>query len=225
MLTGNQLNPLCESLAEGRICGFAPEAIEFILEKTNLNKGMILADIESGSGILASHFLKDANTVYCVEKDKDNRQKAAEKFWKNKNFREVNGDFGNTRLCSKSVDIITCRWNIPGTEQFESISEFRRILKEDGWLVIILNRISEKTIPEKYEKEILKEFYPMGKWEKMVFPFTLKADVCSFSELALREDFGHFPDTTEDDFSSDSKGTGLSRQSASTVVYIGQPGY
>ena len=225
MLTRNQIKPLCEPISGSSICGFAPEAIEFILEKTSLNKGMILADIESGSGILASHFLKDANTVYCVEKDKENRQKAAEKFWKDKNFREVNGDSGNTRLCSKSVDVITCRWNIPGTEQFESISEFRRILKENGWLVIILNYITEKTLPEKYEQEILKVFYPSGNWEKMIFPFTLEAEISALSELALREDFGHFPVNSNNSYPAESEGTRYSRRSASTVVYIGQPGY
>ena len=222
------MNPACESLSRDEcvICGFASEAIDFILEKTCLNKGMILADIESGTGILASHFLKDANTVYCVEKDRENRQRAAEKFWRAKNFREVNGDSENTRLCSKSVDIITCRWNIPQTEQYKSIREFRRILKDTGWLVIMQNRLSgEEDFPDKYEQEILQEFFPSGRWEKMMFPFTLKACYDSLEELALLSKTVCFSEKPDDSPQSDLPENNVSDLSASTVVYIGQPGY
>ena len=77
---------------------YAREAIEYVHEKTDLNKGMILADINSGSGKLAKHFLKLANTVYCVEQDRQLRQIAAERFWKSRNFIEINGTADCTNI-------------------------------------------------------------------------------------------------------------------------------
>ena len=52
---------------------YSSDAIEYIHKRTGLNKGMILADINSGTGNLARHFMKLANTVYCIEPDREKK--------------------------------------------------------------------------------------------------------------------------------------------------------
>ncbi len=230
MYSGNKLNFPCDSVdsvqSESGMCGYAPEAINYILEKTGLNKGMILADIESGTGILAENFLKDANTVYCIERNRTKRQIAAEKFWRDKNFREMNGDSVNTLLGCESVDVITCKLSLSLEDQFSTIREFKRVLKSQGWLVIIQNSLSSEEIyDEMKNRDILQSFYPSGYWERVVFPFVMTTDYTTLPELLYSSGYTWPPEKIYD-LQIDKKNSEIPFQiEASTIVHIGQPCY
>ena len=160
---------------------YSQEAIRYVHEKTRLNKGMILADINAGTGRLAKHFLKQANTVYCIEQNKQFRQIAAERFWKNRNFIEVNGTADQTHIESHAIDVITCGNGMRDCDAHRAIREFRRILKRDGWLVLMENvplidqteirPDGSSSMEHPYSRELMQFYYPGGPWEKKEYYF------------------------------------------------------
>ena len=196
---------------------FSEEAINYVLEKTNLNKGMILADLHSGTGLLAQHFLTEANTVYCVEPDKKKRQQAAEKFWKNRNFIEINGSANHTCLDNNSIDVIICGKGMRDWEERQPLREIKRVLKKNGWLILMENVLSEKNgCSESCISELLPICYPGGIWEKKEFFFTLQTDYSTYLEI-----FGTFPEREEPVKNQNEEG--CITLSACTVLHIGQP--
>lgn len=217
LASGEELRPLCTGW------DYAPQAIAYVHEKTGLNKGMILADINSGTGKLTKHFLKAANTVYCIEQDRQCRQIAAERFWKNRNFIEMNGTAERTGIDSRSIDVIACGDGIRGCDAHGAIREFRRILKPDGWLVFL------ETLPlpaegeqgsasspedDAYSPELMAFYYPGGIWEKKEFQARFlmeKEEAAAFlrrGEERLQEDAPDHPILP-----------------GKTILHIGRPGF
>jgi len=212
---------------------YAPEAIEYVHEKTQLNKGMILADINSGIGKLTKHFLKLANTVYCIEKNKQFRQIAAEKFWKNRNFIEMDGTADSTHIGSQTIDVITCGNGMMDCDAHGAIREFKRILKSDGWLVLIENIPfinGQRVFPSRpsdgmddaYSKELMKFYYPHGPWERKEFHFSVHISKEEIPNL-LRS-FSNEEPTAEmiEIFERSSREEAVDI-SGTTILHIGQP--
>ncbi|OQY33471.1 MAG: hypothetical protein B6241_07870 [Spirochaetaceae bacterium 4572_59] len=212
---------------------YSPDAISYIHERTQLNKGMILADINSGLGRLTKHFLKEANTVYCVESDKRLRQIAAEKFWKNRNFIEINGYADQTCIENQAVDVITCGNGIRDCEEHRAIGEFKRILKNDGWLVLIENFlmdsdsrhciINDLNPEDRYPGDLMKFYYPHGIWERKEYSSYLEADQEEFIRLFHRISYSQVSDdeiiNIFDRFSTNNR----ILLEGKTILLIGQP--
>ncbi|MBN1633571.1 MAG: class I SAM-dependent methyltransferase [Ignavibacteria bacterium] len=117
-----------------------PEGIIGILEKEiHFDESKDIADIGSGTGILSKLFARNGNIVFGVEPNEEMRTKAEKLMFSYFNFISVNGTAENTTLADSSVDIITAaqayHWfNAPKTKQ-----EFKRILRNNGYVVIIFN--------------------------------------------------------------------------------------
>jgi SAM-dependent methyltransferase len=99
----------------------------------------IVADIGSGTGILSAVFLKNGNMVFGVEPNEDMRRIAEANLGSYPNFRSVDGSAESTNLRESSVDFITAGQSFHWFDRPRARKEFRRILRNEGWVVLVWN--------------------------------------------------------------------------------------
>ena len=121
--------------------------IKLLRAECKLVSSSIISDIGSGTGILSRLFLKNRNVVFAVEPNKEMR-KIAEKLLKDySNFKSVDGAAESSNLKDQSVDFITSGQAFHWFHTNKSRKEFSRILKPNGWVVIIWNDRKTDTTP------------------------------------------------------------------------------
>lgn len=119
---------------------YPKEIIPFLKEKHILSNNSVIADIGSGTGILSELFLKEGNKVYGVEPNRDMRKAGEVQLSKYSNFISIKGSAEYSSLDPKSVDIITVGQAFHWFDLEKTRMEFSRILKPNGWVVLIWNR-------------------------------------------------------------------------------------
>ncbi|MFX0026475.1 MAG: class I SAM-dependent methyltransferase [Candidatus Hermodarchaeota archaeon] len=137
---------------------YPPEIVKYLKEIDILKDNSIIADIGSGTGILSEVFLQNGNIVYGIEPNADMR-KAAEKLLETYyNFISIDGSAEDTKLKVKSIDIITVGQAFHWFDIKQTQKEFKRILKQEGYVVLIWNnrKKSGNGFSSEYEKFILK---------------------------------------------------------------------
>ena len=135
-----------------------PEAIISFLESEKvLYKDSIIADIGSGTGILSEIFLKNGNLVFGIEPNIDMRNAAESLLKKYQNFHSIEGSAENTNMEENSINIITVGQAFHWFDQIKARKEFKRILKPEGYVVIIWNNRKRSGIEflEQYEELLL----------------------------------------------------------------------
>lgn len=105
----------------------------------SFSRRSIVADIGSGTGILTELLLKNGNAVFGVEPNEDMRRVAEAKLLHYPRFKSVDGSAESTTLGSNSVDFITAGQSFHWFRLREARAEFRRILRVNGWVVLIWN--------------------------------------------------------------------------------------
>ncbi|MEK6281326.1 MAG: class I SAM-dependent methyltransferase [Acidobacteriota bacterium] len=117
-----------------------PEEIVAILESDcGLMSSSLIADIGSGTGILSEVFLRNGNMVFGIEPNAPMRTAAEQLLTAYESFVSIDGSAEATRLEAHSVDLITAAQAFHWFDRTKSKSEFRRILKPEGWVVLIWN--------------------------------------------------------------------------------------
>ncbi len=138
---------------------YPPEVLQLFRDEMNLQKTSVVADIGAGTGISAKLFLENGNTVVGVEPNAAMRD-AAENYLKEfQHFKTVDGTAENTALDDDSVDFVIAAQAFHWFDKAQTQSEFRRILRDKGFIALIWNE-RELDINEflrDYEK-ILVEF-------------------------------------------------------------------
>lgn len=133
------------------------EIIEFLRAELNLQTDSIVADIGSGTGLSTKLFLENGNTVYGVEPNAAMRA-AAEEFLKDfPNFKSVDGTSENTTLADSSIDFVTAAQAFHWFDAEKTRPEFRRILKPEGFVLLIWNerQLDTNEFLREYEKFLL----------------------------------------------------------------------
>jgi len=119
--------------------GYPKEVIETLKAECGLTVDSVIADIGSGTGILAEIFLQNGNLVYGVEPNREMRE-AGERLLKGyPNFRSIAAKAEATTLDDGSIDFITAGQAFHWFDRAAAKVEFERILKPDGWIVLIWN--------------------------------------------------------------------------------------
>lgn len=119
--------------------GYPREVIDLLAAQCGLTPAAVVADVGSGTGILAELLLQHGNRVYGVEPNREMRQ-AAERLLKNyEAFASIDGKAEATTLETHSIDIITAGQAFHWFDQGRARVEFRRILKLGGWTALIWN--------------------------------------------------------------------------------------
>ena len=108
-----------------RECGLAPESR--------------IADIGSGTGILARLFLQFGCRVFGVEPNAGMRAGAERQFAGEPRFHSVDARAEATTLPDASVDFVTAGQSFHWFDPAAARTEFRRILEPGGWVVLIWN--------------------------------------------------------------------------------------
>lgn len=131
-----------------------PEGLVQKLEEViGLNPSKIIADIGSGTGLSSLPFLNIGYTVIGVEPNKEMREAAEQSFSFFPNYRSVNGSAEKTNLPAKSVDLIFSGQAFHWFNKEKSKTEFSRILKHKGNIVLVWNeRSTGNTFQQEYER-------------------------------------------------------------------------
>jgi SAM-dependent methyltransferase len=137
-----------------------PAAIVDFLESENvLAENAVIADIGSGTGISSELFLKKGYSVFGVEPNKEMREAAEKLLNKYESFTSVPASAEASLLETASVDLIAAGQAFHWFHKTKAGSEFRRILKPDGYAVLMWNDRKTDTTPflREYE-EFLRQY-------------------------------------------------------------------
>lgn len=119
--------------------GYPQGVISLLKDDCGMTEQSVIADVGSGTGILAELFLKNGNTVYGVEPNREMREAGERALRAYTNFRSIDGTAEATTLAGGSVDFVTAGQAFHWFDREEARREFTRILKPGGWAVIIWN--------------------------------------------------------------------------------------
>lgn len=129
--------------------------IDLLGADCGLRSEHVVADVGSGTGILAKLFLENGNRVFAVEPNDEMRQAGEELLSAFEYFASVAGSAEATKLPDASVDFVTVAQAFHWFEPAATRREFLRILRPDGYVVIVWNERLLDTTPFLREYEAL----------------------------------------------------------------------
>ena len=138
--------------------GYPKEILQLFRDEMGLTGLSVVADIGSGTGISARLFLENGNTVYGIEPNEAMRA-AGEEFLKEfPAFKSIDGTSDATGLEDGSVDIVIAAQAFHWFDPARARTEFRRILRKNGYIALIWNERQLDTTPflAEYEQFLLK---------------------------------------------------------------------
>ncbi len=137
---------------------YPASVIDLLKANCGLTQDSIIADVGSGTGILSELFLINGNTVFGIEPNAPMRNFAEQDFQKFRNFVTVEATAEATTLDAASVDFITAAQAFHWFDQAKAKTEFARILKPRGWVVLIWNerRLDSSPFLRDYESLLLR---------------------------------------------------------------------
>lgn len=137
--------------------GYPREMLDFFRDKLNLQRSSVIADIGSGTGISTRLFLENGNKVFGIEPNNLMREAAEEFLQDFPDFKSINGTAENTKLLDNSVDFITAAQAFHWFDKVKVPLEFRRILRDNGHIVLIWNerQLDSNEFLREYEKFLL----------------------------------------------------------------------
>lgn len=162
------------------------EVLDLLESRCGLTAESMVADVGSGTGILTGLLLEMAERVYGIEPNREMREAAERLLRDQSNFTSIPGSAEDTDLLANSVDIIVAGQAFHWFDRPRAKKEFHRILRPDGWVVLIWNERETGSTPflrdyeallrkyamdyqevdhMKISPEILREFYEPGTYE------------------------------------------------------------
>jgi SAM-dependent methyltransferase len=183
--------------------GYPPEIIELLRADCGLQPQHSIADIASGTGIFTRLLLENGNSVFAVEPNAEMRDAASNELKDYPRMTAIAGRAEATTLADSSVDFVTAAQAAHWFDLPRARAEFARILKPEGWCVLIWNerRTSSTPFLRDYEQLLLtygtdykevrhekttatiNEFFAPTRFEERVFNLTQRFD---FAGLAGR---------------------------------------
>ncbi len=137
---------------------YPKEIITYLKKNIGFNEHKIVADIGSGTGISTELFLENGNRVYGIEPNKEMREAGEKYLEKFQYFISVAGTAEDTLLEGDSIDLIVCGQAFHWFNVEKTKNEFKRILKKDGYVILMWNErdIHGKGVLADYEALIKK---------------------------------------------------------------------
>ncbi len=138
--------------------GYPPGVVEVLKSECGLTTNSVVADVGSGTGILTELLLKNGNRVFAIEPNEPMRAVAEEMLKDYPQFESVDGSAEATTLEENTVDVIIAAQAFHWFDREKAKSEFRRILKANGWVVLIWNerRLDSTPFLRAYEDLLLR---------------------------------------------------------------------
>lgn len=143
--------------------GYPVEVIHHLREATGLAPEHVIADVGSGTGLLSRLFLGNGNLVYGVEPNDAMRSEAERVLEAHPDFVSVKGSAENLPLPDSSADYIAAGQAFHWFELAPARREFIRVLRPDGWVVLVWNDrdVSASPLMRGYEdllQEVAEEY-------------------------------------------------------------------
>ena len=137
--------------------GYPLAIVDLLRDECGLTSESIIADVGSGTGKLSELFLNNGNFVIGVEPNAAMRQAAESILVDCKNFRSIDGTAESTTLDNQSVDFVIAGQAFHWFDRPRAKAECARILKRNGWVVVIWNERQTDTTPflQAYEQLLL----------------------------------------------------------------------
>lgn len=137
--------------------GYPAEVLQLLSWECGLQPNHIVADVASGTGLFTRLLLENGNSVFAVEPNAEMREMGARELARYDRLVSVAGTAEQTTLRSASVDFVTAAQAAHWFDLPRTRAEFVRILKPDGWCVLLWNeRLTEATpFLREYEKLLL----------------------------------------------------------------------
>jgi SAM-dependent methyltransferase len=128
--------------------------IDLLRAECGLSANSIVADVGSGTGLLAELFLKAGNRVLGVEPNREMREAGEQLLQGYERFVSIDATAEVTTLPDRSVDFITAGQAFHWFDRERVSVEFARILRSPGWLVLVWNerRIDSTPFLRAYEQ-------------------------------------------------------------------------
>lgn len=130
-----------EAYAKGRP-GYTDESVKQIIELAPENA--VFADIGAGTGKLTKKLADEGCMVYAVEPNADMREQMGKELAIYKNVTIFDGTAEHTKIPDNSVDVITVAHALHWFDIDAFKAEYKRILKENGFVVVVYNHIPGK---------------------------------------------------------------------------------
>lgn len=118
---------------------YPSQVISLLESKYALKPNDTIADIGSGTGISAELFLKNSNSVFAVEPNHDMRLQAERNLSLFPGFKSINGRAEATTLETQCADFVVAAQAFHWFDLKPTRSEFHRIKKPNGFVVILFN--------------------------------------------------------------------------------------
>lgn len=119
--------------------GYPPAVVTWLAAECGLTADAVVADIGSGTGLLARLFLENGNRVLGVEPNQAMREAGEELLRPFARFESVAARAEATTLPAASVDFVTAGQAFHWFDYAAAAQEFRRILRPGGWVVLVWN--------------------------------------------------------------------------------------
>ena len=128
--------------------------IDLLAAECGLMPDSIVADIGSGTGLLSELFLKAGQRVWGIEPNREMREAGEQLLRGYDRFVSIAATAEATTLPDHSVDFITAGQAFHWFDRERAGAEFARILKPQGWLVLIWNerRVDSTPFLRAYEQ-------------------------------------------------------------------------
>ena len=139
--------------------GYPEELVQTLRDEAGLKPASVVADIGSGTGISTELFLRFGCVVWAVEPNREMREAAEAQFCEQPRFRSLDGTAEATSLEADSVDLVAAGQAFHWFDVARTRTEFARILRPDGIVVLFWNSRHLDTTPflKGYEK-LLQDF-------------------------------------------------------------------
>lgn len=126
--------------------GYPVAVIHTLQDRCALSSAAIIGDIGSGPGNLARLFLENGNQVFAVEPNAEMRAAGQRLLGTFDRYHSIEGKAEETGLLDSSIDFVTAAQAFHWFNWPRAKSEFRRILRPEGWVVLIWNeRLTDST--------------------------------------------------------------------------------
>lgn len=139
--------------------GYPPQILDLLRQACGLTSDSVIADVGSGTGILSELFLRNGNRLFGVEPNREMRAAGKRLLAAYTTFTSVVGTAEATTLPPQSVDIVTAGQAFHWFVQRQTRQEWARILKPQGWAVLVWNGRRTEGTPflEGYE-QLLRDY-------------------------------------------------------------------
>jgi SAM-dependent methyltransferase len=194
--------------------GYPQEVIETLKAECDLAPSHAVADIASGTGIWTRMLLENGNPVTAVEPNAGMREAGERLLAAFPKFTSVTGTAEATTLANESMDLVTAAQAAHWFDRAKARREFVRILKPDGWLVLLWNeRLTDSTaFLRDYEQLLLdyatdyqdvrherttaevNQFFDPAPFQERVFPMRQEFDYTGIEGRLLSSSYAPGPE-------------------------------